>query len=150
MRRNIFNFCILLITLGLAACATPIKHDTASGKVEATIKGASKATVKDRLTDAMINKGYSVTKSDDTVISFDRPVDNPMAAMFFGSRYDSTPNARVTFNLISKKGMVRVVADCQLITNPGSAFEQKTNVNNNAETANIQGWLNGIKSELEK
>ncbi|MFN3827809.1 MAG: hypothetical protein ACK4NR_09325 [Micavibrio sp.] len=140
----------VIMSVVLAGCATPIQHNTPSGKVEVTIKGTSKSTVKDRITDSMINRGYSVTKSDDTVISFDRPVDSPMAAVFFGSRYDSTPNARVAYNIIQTKGAVRVVADCSIVTNPGSAFEKKTNMNNNAATADIQSWLNEIKINLEK
>lgn len=98
----------------------------------------------------MIDKGYTVTKSDDNLVSFDRPVDNVMAKMFLGSNYDSTPNARISFNLIQNKGSVRVVADCVIITNPGSAFERRTDVNNNPDTANIQNWLNQVKRDLEK
>lgn len=150
MRNKILLICMLIMTAALAACTTPVQHATPSGKVEATIHGASKSAVKDRITDGMINKGYTVTKSDDTVIAFDRPVDNPFAAAFFGSRYDSTPNARVTYNLIQVKGAVRVVADCVIVTNPGSAFEQKTSANNNVGTADIQNWLNIVKKDLEK
>lgn len=150
MRKKIMIILVAIMVVGLGACATPIQHATPSGKVEATIDGVSKSAVKDRITDQMLNKGYTVTKSDDTIIAFDRPVDNLMAAALFGSSYDSTPNARITFNLIQQKGAVRVVADCILVTNPGSAFEQKNSVNNNAETAKVQNWLNDIKSDLEK
>lgn len=87
---------------------------------------------------------------DDMVIAFDRPVDNPFAQMFLGSQYDATPNARITYNLIKTKGAVRVIADCAVITNPGSGFERKTDANTNGETANVQGWLNSIKNDLEK
>lgn len=149
MRSAIFALCVAAMTM-LSACATPVQHNTPSGKVEATIRGTSKATVKDRITDQMINKGYSVTRSDDSVITFDRPVDDVMASVLLGSRYDGTPNARIIFNLIQTKGAVRVVVDCMAVTNPGSSFERKTPLNNTPETARIQDWLNNIKTSLEK
>lgn len=148
MRSALLALCVAVMTL--TACATPIQHNTASRKVEATIRGVSKSTVKDRIIDGMVNKGYSVTRSDDAVISFDRPTDDVLAAAFLGSRYDGTPNARITFNLIQTKGAVRVVVDCAAVTNPGSAFERKTPLNNSPETAKIQNWLNDIKASLEK
>jgi hypothetical protein len=44
---------------------------------------------------------------------------------------------------------VRVVADIAVITNPGSAFEQRTKMNHGRESANLQATLNAIKARLE-
>lgn len=150
MRRKILTMIAIMMMAGLTACATPVKHDTPSGKAEATIRGTSATTVKNRLTDLMLNKGYTVTRSDDLVVAFDKPIDNALAAAFLGSKYDSTPNARISYNLIQSKGAVRVVADCMAITNPGSAHERKTSFNDHADTLNVQRWLNDIKASLEK
>lgn len=142
--------CSAVLPFMLIGCATPVQHKTPSGKVETTIKGVSKAQVKDAIVDEFINFGYTVTKSDDMVISLEHPVNDPMAQMFFGSRYDAIPNARVTLSLIQQKGAVRVIADCSLITNPGTGFEQKTDANRNVGTTKIQNRLDEIKARLEK
>jgi uncharacterized protein YceK len=141
--------CALMMTLLLSGCAAPINHNTASGKVETSFVGAKKSVVRERITNEIINRGYNIIRSDDSMLVADKPVENVLAAALLGSDYDSTPNARITFNLIQNGNTVRVVADCAVITNPGSAFERRTNANNNAETANIQSWLDGIKRSLQ-
>lgn len=140
----------LLALIFLSACATPAQHNTPSKKVEVTIHGVQKTAVKDRLTSDMVNRGYLMTKSDDSLIAFDRAVDNFMVNALLSSRYDSTTNARVTYNLIQLDKDVRVIADCAVITNPGSAFEKRTDMNGNPDTYKIQAMLDSLKNMIEK
>lgn len=103
-----------------------MQHHTPSGKVEATISGASPDDVKAALINEMLNRGYSITNDTSYMISFDRPVDNVFAAALLGSNYDSTPNARISYMLAKVGDATRVVADLAMITNPGSLFERRT------------------------
>ncbi|NCC03451.1 MAG: hypothetical protein EOM37_05310 [Proteobacteria bacterium] len=144
------KLALLLSALFVVSCAAPINHNTASGKVETTIVGTNKEAVKSKILGEMINKGYTMTKSDDVSIVFDKPVENAFAAALLGSRYDSTPNARITFNLIQDRSFMRIVADCSVITNPGSAFEKRTNMNNSQDTLKVQAWLDNIKNSFEQ
>jgi hypothetical protein len=149
-QRGFVTSFLILSFLFLAGCVAPVTHATPSGKVEVSISGVSKAAIRDRLTNDMINKGFLVVRSDESLLVVDRPVDNPLAAALLGSRYDSTPNARITFNIIKVGAAVRVIADCAIITNPGSGFERRTDVNNNAETVKIQSWLDKLKASFRK
>jgi ABC-type oligopeptide transport system substrate-binding subunit len=137
--------CILM----LAACKPPVEHYTPSGKPEVTILKTTKAKVKEELLNQMANMGYITTHTDDSMVVFDRPVDNPMAAAFFGSRYDSTPNTRLTYQIIQQEKWVRVIADFVIITNPGSGFERRTDMNRNEDSKHVQQLLNGIRDKLE-
>lgn len=57
-----------------------------------------------------------------------------MANALFGSKYDATPNPRVTYTLMQDQGATRVIADFVIVTNPGSAFERLTPVNGSQDT----------------
>jgi len=146
--QSIFRAIILVCVIALAGCATPVKHATMSGKPEVTIHGASKSSVKERLVSEMVNRGYTPNKADDTILSFDRPITDAMASMFLGSGYDSQPNARIVYTLVKNKDAVRVIADCAVITNPHSAFERRSDMNQAQETTKIQAMLDSVKADL--
>src|SRR5690242_1643469 len=84
----------LLALLGLSACATPVVHNTPSGKAETTLD-STPDMIKPLLVNAMTNGGFTITKDTNYLMSFDHPVTNVMAAMLLGSRYDAIPNERV-------------------------------------------------------
>jgi uncharacterized protein YceK len=141
---------LFLMPLVLTGCATPITHDTPSGKVEVTINGVQKSAVKDELINGMVNKGYTVTRSDDALLVFDRPIQNSAAAFMFSSDFSANPTTRTSYNLIQTGKSVRVVADFAAITNPGSGFEKRTDLNAIPETRLMQDFLTGIKMKMEK
>ncbi|MHA1355493.1 MAG: hypothetical protein ACTSR1_10005 [Candidatus Heimdallarchaeota archaeon] len=135
--------------MSFAACATPVKHNTPSGRPEITISGKVGKQVQAEIMNLMLNNGYNVKSSTDTLLVFERPIKNVMAAALLGSRYDSTPAARISFNIIEMGASTRVVASFAAVTNPGSAFERITPMNNNADTVNYQMRLNEIKQSIE-
>jgi hypothetical protein len=138
-----------LLMLILTGCAAPAQHNTPSGRPEVTINGRVSKAVLGKITNGMINNGYNVKTSTDTLLVFEKPMENFAAQLFLGSRYDSTPAARITYNIIETEGFTRVVASFAAVTNPGSAFERLTPMNNNPDTASYQTFLDKIKNEIE-
>lgn len=148
--RNIMRYVSMVILVAIVAgCATPMIHNTPSGRPEITVGNKAGKRVLAEITNLMVNKGYNVKSSSDSLIIFEKPIEGTMAAMLLGSRYDSTPAARITYNIIETETTTRVIASFAAITNPGSAFERITPMNNNPDTAGYQMHLNEIKEKLE-
>lgn len=139
----------LLWVLIIFGCASPVVHNTPSGKVEVTINGVNTDAVKARLVNEMLNIGYSITQDTPHVITFDAPVENALGAILYGSEYDSTPNARISYTLVQAAMATRVVADIAVITNPGSPFERRRDFNHGQDSPTFQTILDRIKSEME-
>jgi hypothetical protein len=135
--------------LVLTGCATPVHHETPSGRPEVTIQGNLAKAVQGEITNEMLNRGYNVKSSGETLLVFERPIDNAMASVLLGSQYDSTPSARITYSIVESMNTTRVVASFVAVTNPGSAFERLTPLNNNPDTVEYQALLNDIKTRLE-
>ena len=148
MRGILRYLTMVLITAIVVGCATPVVHNTPSGRPEIMVSGKVGKRASAEVTNLMVNKGYNVKSSSDSLIVFEKPMEGAMAAMLLGSRYDSTPAARVTYNIIETETTTRVIASFAAITNPGSAFERITPMNNNQDTAAYQMRLNEIKVKL--
>ncbi len=134
----------------LAGCGTPVNHATISGKPEVSISGTTPDAVKAAIINEMINRQYRISKDTPYEIAFDKPTDNAAAILLLGSKYDAVPNVRASYYITSTPPTVRVVADLAVITNAGSGFERRTDVNGNEDTLKIQMQLDGIKASLEK
>jgi hypothetical protein len=130
----------------LAGCAAPVVHNTASGKVEEIFTGTPGQT-KPKIVGMMANFGFNVSKDTPYLIAFDKPTENVMAAVLLGSKYDSTPNTRITYTFVQMGPNTRVIADASIITNPGSAFERVTNMNGNQDTVKLQTWLDNLAAQ---
>lgn len=141
------NLAIAALAAALGGCGS-VDHHTASGKVEATIAAPLEA-VKAAVINAMVNQRYRISKDTAFELAFDKPTDNLLAAAFLGSRYDSTPNTRISYFLAPTPPSVRVVADFAIITNPGSSYERRTDFNRSEDTAQVQALLDGVKAQLE-
>jgi hypothetical protein len=141
---------IFALTSLLTSCAAPIVHNTPSGRPEVTIRDVHLTDVSAKLTGQMIDRGYIIKSAQPAVMIFEKPINNLGAAMLFGSRYDSTPFARVTFMLVESEQQTRVVGSLAVITNPGSAFEHQTSFDQSQDSANIQQALNFLKLSMEK
>jgi len=148
-KRTMLPLVVPLLFL-VAGCAAPIKHLTPSGRPEVTITGRVGEQVVARITDYMLNRGYNVKTATNTLLVFEKPIDNVLATVLLGSRYDSTPAARVTYTTIETETSTRVVASLAAITNPGSAFERVTPMDNSKDSVSLQQFLNELKSSLEK
>lgn len=142
------NLGIVALAAALAGCGT-VNHQTASGKVEVTITGAPPEAVKAAVVNAMVNRQYRISKDTAFELAFDKPTENVLAAALLGSRYDGIPNTRVSYFLAPTPPSVRVVADFAIITNPGSSYERRTDLNRSEDTAQVQALLDEVKAQLE-
>lgn len=138
------------LVLSLTACGTPQIHNTMSGKVEETFTQPPDQ-VKPQLIALMVQNRFNLTKDTPYMMSFDKPVDNIMASVLLGSRYDATPNARLAFTFIAVNNTgTRLIADFSIVTNPGSAFEQITPMNAGDDSAKIQIMLDSLSEGMAK
>ena len=136
--------CFAALVL-VAGCATPIQHQTASGKPEVTIDTGNVTAVKEALVARMVNNGWNLVRDSDYLMVFERPVDSVWMAALLGSRYDGTPNARTSYTFAVGGRTVRIVADLAVITNPGSAYERRTDFNQSQPSLDLQRMLNQLR-----
>lgn len=141
-----FQAALIVMVTG---CVAPVQHNTASGKPEVTVGTDDVGQVKAALVSEMVDRGYHITADSDYRLVFDRPVDNFLAGVLLGSSYDTTPNARIAYALVRRAEGVRVVADIAIITNPGSAFEKRTEMNQSQESLGVQRALDALKSSFD-
>jgi len=139
---------VVLLLLFVTACASPVQHNTPSGRPEVTIQNGDPNQIRGFLTNHMLNIGYRMTEDGANRLVFERDVENTWGAMLLGSRYDPTPAARVTYTLASTGSAIRVIADFAVVTNDGSAFERTTSLNNNVDTVQFQDMLNQMRNQM--
>lgn len=140
MVRKVLLAVALCGAASLGGCAGQVTHDTPSGKVE-EVFGASPDKVKPVLVSLMVNDGFNLTRDTNYQLAFDKPVQNVLAAALLGSKYDATPNERVSLMLVPVGPNTRVILDISVVTNPGSAFERLTPLNNGPDSARFQAAL---------
>lgn len=133
----------LIVALSLAGCGAPSKLQTASGKPEVSIPGTTVDAVKPEIVRTMTAEGYRITRDTQYEMAFDRPAQGA-AAVLMGSRYDGVPNSRISFSFAPTGNSVLVTGDAAVITNPGSAFERRTDMNGGPDGTAVQSILDQI------
>lgn len=135
----------------LAACAhVQQSQNTHSGRPDVTISHADLSAVKGVLANNALNWGYYVKSSSEYSSVFEKRDESMAGAILFGSRYDSAPVWRITFNYAPLNGGVRVVANIHAVTNPGSAFERITDFSTDSKDASsIQAMLVKIRENFD-
>lgn len=131
----------------LSACQT-IRHQTASGRPEVTIK-APIDKVKAAYVGAVVNANYSLKTDTPLQVVMEREATNALVGILLASNYDSRVMARISTTFIQNGTDTRVFADLNLVTNPGSAFERLTPMNNSVDSVGVQNILNDIKQGIE-
>ena len=141
---------LIVATLSLTACQT-VQHQTLSGKPEVTIFAADASLVKAEIINAMVNSGYNLSRDSAYQLVFDKQLTtNFTAQLLLGSNYDQVPAARVAYLISPTNEKVRVVADMSIVTNPGSAFERRTDMNHSKDAADLQTALGKLKAKSEQ
>jgi C-terminal processing protease CtpA/Prc len=143
------RFLVLAAGLLCAACQTGVQHQTASGRPEITIPNVSTDRVKSELVNRMVNGGFRIHRDTPYEISFEKPSDNFAVNVLMGSKYDSQPNVRASYTLAQIGSGVRVVGDLAIVTNPNSAFEKRTDMNNSQGGREYQEALDQLKQLLD-
>ncbi len=153
MRRAFLKHIIVAHTVALlifgAGCQAPIRHLTPSGRPEVTITRRVGDQVAARITNRMLNAGYNVKTATKTLMAFEKRVDNFLYEVLFSSDYDRNPAWRITYTIVETKVSTRVVASLSVITNPGSAFERVTSMDNSKDSLSIQQFLTELKNSFE-
>lgn len=140
---------VWLIVFLLAGCAPLQPLQTPSGRPEVVISGATKKQVLDLLVAEMLANGAQVKQVHEYGAVFGKRDDSFTGALLFGSRYDSTPEMRLTFNVVEASGAVRVFCNAAMVTNPGSAFERVSDVTGGKTANDIQAMLERLKTRLQ-
>lgn len=139
------TFVILCLSLFLFGCETPeqVRARENAPPPQINITGFSKKQIIDEIVSSMLAKGTRIVNVNDYGVTGAKKSDSIVDAVLFGSRYDSTPEARIHLNLVETKDGVRVFARAEIITNPGSAFERVRDMTYNArnELGNLLGDL---------
>ncbi len=139
---------VLVLVTGCANIQQPL--NTLSGKPEVVLSKTTPKAVQGDLTNIALTWGYTVKSVNDFSVVYEKRDESIGAALLLGSRYDSTPAWRLTFNFAPIADNVRVVANMQAITNPGSAFERSMDMSSGTkDAATIQQVLNTLKGRYE-
>lgn len=94
---------------------------------------APRAKTKEAIVAAFLPRNYQIVRDSDLQLVMDRPVnDNFGAQLLFGSKFNGVPNARVMLTFLGDNP-TSVNARLFIVTNPGSGFEQQTDITNNAD-----------------
>lgn len=141
------------VLLGLlAGCATTLSPiNTASGKPEITICKTTKEELMDFVVERTLTGGGLVRKADNYQVVVGAPIDdNLIASILLGSKYDTTPEGRLVWTFVKKgEDCVYISVNCQIVTNPGSAFERVRDISKGGDAHEIQKGLEEMKIKIE-
>jgi hypothetical protein len=145
---GLFFCCVSALVFG---CAAPGQRlNRASGNPEIVIPNTSKKQVIDKIISAKLEKGMQVKSVTDYGVVVTKKVEgSAMASFMYGSRYDSTPEARITYNVVESGSSVRVFSRTEMVTNPGSGYERTSDVTKRV-AAEMQSELEGWRAALAR
>lgn len=151
MKRALRLMCGLwLVYVSLTGCVTVPPLQTPSQRPEVTIPGVTKKEVIDVLVSEMVASGAQVRQTNDYTAVFSKRDTSLGGALVYGSKYDSFPETRLTFNFVDTSGGIRVFCNAAMITNPGSAFERVNDVTGGKTAHEMQGMLERLKATLQR
>lgn len=119
------KFAIMLaLAVALSGCAGT---GTASGRPDVVLHKVDRACVRDTFAGGALSSGYQVRSVNDSQVVLARETTNIAKAVLFGSG-NGPPEERLTVTMVPIPGTrdLRVVIDGATVTNPGTAFEDKT------------------------
>lgn len=148
---NFFSLFILLMAiLVVSGCATVPPLQTPSQRPEVTISGSTKKEIFDILVNEMLASGAQIKQMNDYSVVFAKRDTSLGGSILYGSRYDSTPEMRITYNLVEINGATRVFCNAAMVTNPGSGFERVNDVTGGKLAYEIQAMLERLKAMTQK
>ncbi len=150
---RIFLFALFLALAGaISGCATvdrgQTRADTPSGLPELLFQRASKRDVISKIVASRVAAGMRPKAVTDSMVVVAKLADGDFLASFlYGSRYDSTPELRVTYTITESTAGVMVYSRAEVVTNPNSAYERPNDITHHMANR-MQGELVRIKGEL--
>ena len=121
---------ILLIALIVTGCTTAAAPPPPPAVYQFP---ASRQMTKEAIVATYLGRGFQIVRDSDFQLVMDRPAnDNFGAQILFGSQWNGVPNARLSLTFLGD-GPTSVHANMAVVTNPGSGFEQVTDITNNPQ-----------------
>lgn len=118
-----FRGAICLGALALAGCQSASNEPPVSRTVQ--VAGTTEQFTA-KLLQRRISRGYIIKQQTANMIVMDKPASDDFAAQFvFGSRFNTVPNYRLTYQMYGAKPITVNVSGA-IITNPGSGFARLT------------------------
>jgi hypothetical protein len=136
---------LFILLFFLSGCATIEPLHTPSGKPDITIPNVTKKQVTDVLVNQMLERGFNIKSANDYNIIFTKPMEKFGEQLLLGSQYNSTPENRISANIVESSAGIRIVLNNQAITNPGSGYERVTDLNSGNYGMYWQNFLSRIK-----
>lgn len=150
MKKLYTVFLSLLLISMMTSCAAPSKRlATPSGKPEITVHGVTKKQIIDLLVSHKLSEGFQVRTVNDYSLVIAKDIDDFAARVAYGSNYNRTPEARVTYNFVDTNGGVKIFVRSEMVTNPQSQHEKTTNFTTTWGEYS-QAELERIKKMMEK
>ncbi|MFW5987938.1 MAG: hypothetical protein ACOCQA_00705 [bacterium] len=152
MKKLLLIILIVVLSFSFAGCSQKkAEFDTMTGKPEVVINNISKSKIINRLNEEMLKREYTINEESENKIVYGKESDSILASVMFGSDYDSTPEARITYNFVEyeEKDKVRVIATLEAITNPGSAHERKHDMTYSEDGKKYFEIMRDMKKDLE-
>ena len=115
---------VVLLPLLLMGCQS-YQPNTPSGKAEVTIHRATVEVVKSAIVNKALSDGWMVTTDSTFMLQLERREESFAAQLLLGSGFNRVPNRRKIYSFAQLGDDSRVVVEMAMVTNPGSAFEQR-------------------------
>lgn len=142
---------LLVFSILISACAAPTQRlQTVSGNPEIVIPDVKIKQVIDQIVFRKLEKGMQIKNVNDYGVTVSKRIDDSfMASFLYGSRYDSNPEARITYNVVEQGTSVKVFSRIEIITNPGSGFEKSSDATASL-AIQMQSELDQLKGRFSK
>lgn len=147
MRRILVSLIAVIL---LSGCANLAPLNTGSGRPEITLCGPGKTEIMEKFVAAATQDGFNIRNTSNFQIVMCKPVKNLFLAAMAGSRYDPTPEHRVTWTFADMgNNCTHIGAVLQIVTNPGSGFERITDISTGKDAHDLQRQLDALKLHAE-
>lgn len=120
---------IAAIVVGiLASCATIPPIETPSGRPECSISGATNDEVQSYLLERFMSDGWMLKQQSPSQLVLWKENASTFQNVLLGSQYDPTTTHEVRFIFSGQGTEVRIFGQVAIVTNEGSAFEQRNDL----------------------
>lgn len=144
INRMNMNLIIALLALLFTLPGICIVHASKVNSVD--ISNVDKKTVIDYMVNELLGRGFNIITVTDYQAILRKDVDDFKMRLLYGSRYNTTPEFRISFNFVQIADIVKVTAESRIVTNPNSSFEQSQVISGN----DTQKMLERYKVSLEQ
>lgn len=133
---------IFILIVNTACIPQNNRPTTSINQPSIVIHDVSKEQIANLLIEGKLQQGWKLDSSNDYGVVFIREIDNFAARVTYGSKFNRTPAARITYNMINVSGGVKVIVKSEMVTNPNSPYEKSRDFTST--------WGEDAQKELER